>query len=405
MTEVTQKTDSFLKETVFVSLLVFLASLSFSTALMEISFGAAFGAWLLLRIRHPAPLPFERRMFLFLSAFVFLSVVSIFWSEFPRQSLRGVFKVLKQFFIFWIAAESLQGGRRNRLAFRVLAGIFIFLGLDGMWQYVFGKDLLRQIPFEVPSTGPRVSASLHNFGLLSAFLVSFWPLLVSGLRREEKPSVSFQTGLGIVFGLLLLFWTRQRGAWIAFGIGLTFFLVLEKKKSFLFLLVLAAAIGFLCLPRSNVIHQDKEGRDQSLLERFYLWDRALEVIEARPWTGTGINTYAVAHQKYDQRKSWRVRNYYAHNGYLQIAAETGLPALISFLAFLFFYFRNGFRFLAGDSGGIEKRFLIGILVGTLNFLILGAIDTIFHNPQPVMGFWFLAGWGIALTSSKPARVT
>ena len=100
-----------------------------------------------------------------------------------------------------------------------------------------------------------------------------------------------------------------------------------------------------------------------------------------------------------------MRNYYAHNGYLQIAAETGLPALACFLAFLFFYFRNGFRFLVGDSGGIEKRSLTGVLAGMLSFLILGAIDTIFHNTQSVMGFWFLAGWGLALISTEPVRLT
>jgi putative inorganic carbon (HCO3(-)) transporter len=181
--------------------------------------------------------------------------------------------------------------------------------------------------------------------------------------------------------------------------GVAFFLWLQKKRLLLAGLLLAALISLLFLPREMVIHLDREKKEQSLVERFYLWERALQVIEARPWTGTGINTYDVAHEKYDRRKNWRVRGYYAHNGYLQIAAETGLPSLAFFVAFLFFYFRNALRFLVVLSAE-QKGSLIGILAGMVSFLILGTNDTIFHNPQSVMGFWFLAGWGAAITSVR-----
>jgi len=170
-------------------------------------------------------------------------------------------------------------------------------------------------------------------------------------------------------------------------------------------LALVAIGSVFFLPRSMVIHLDSEGKEQSFVERVYLWDRALQVIRARPWTGTGINTYSVAHQKYDQRQNWRVRNYYSHNGYLQIAAETGLPSLACLLAFLFFYFRRAIQSLREGSEGGAGRTLIGILTGLVNFLMLALVDTVFHNPQAVMGFWFLAGWGVAyqnwaLTSPK-----
>jgi len=201
--------------------------------------------------------------------------------------------------------------------------------------------------------------------------------------------------VGSALGLLLLFWTRLRGAWVAFIGGVLFFLWTAKKRIYLAFVMLALGSLFFLLPRSMIIHLDYYGKEQSLIERLYLWDRAVQVIAARPLTGTGINTYAVAHQKYDQRQSWRVKNYYSHNGYLQIAAETGLPSLACFLAFLFFYFQNSLRLLKGLSGGEERVRLLGFLTGIVNFLILGIIDTIFHNPQAVMGFWFLVGWAVA----------
>lgn len=338
-------------------------------------------------------------MFFFLAAFGFLSVISFFWSDFPRQSFRGIFKVLQQLALFWMVAETLDAPKRHEKALGVLTFIFITLGLDGMWQYVFGADLVRQIPFEPASAGPRISASFHNYGLLASFLIAFSPLLFFQLEKRGAPKRSFALSLGFVLSLVLLVWTRVRGAWAAFWGGLVFLAVLERKKIYFALVILPVLLAALILPRAMVIHLDAEGKEQSLVERVYLWDRAIQVILARPLTGTGINTYAVAHQKYDQRENWRVRNYYAHNGYLQIAAETGIPSLICFLLFLFFYLREGLRFLSSRSDPKERRMALGFLTGVVNFLILGIIDTIFHNPQAVLGFWFLAGWALAYQKS------
>jgi len=127
--------------------------------------------------------------------------------------------------------------------------------------------------------------------------------------------------------------------------------------------------------------------------RIRIWRGAIAMIKDRPLFGHGPNTFMTVFQGY--RSNAVSLPTYAHNCYLQIAAETGLPSLACFLAFLFFYFRNGLLFLRKEGQTIRARELLGVLSGLLNFLILGMIDTIFHNPQVVMGFWFLAGWGIA----------
>lgn len=380
-------------------MLVFLAALTFSTALMEISFVVALVGWVFLKVKRRMVLPCGAAAFAALLAFVFLSVTSFFWSEFPRQSFRGVFKVLQHFLLFWIVAETLNSEERRQAALQVLTIAFLIVGMDGMWQHVFGFDLLRRIPFEPASSGPRVSASFKNYGLLASFLVTFWPLVAVQLHKNQDIEKSVKGSLAAVFGLLLLFWTRLRGAWISFLAGVVFSLALGRKKALLLFVGLAVLVCVLLLPKSMVIHLDSEGKEQSLVERVYLWDRAIQVIAARPWTGTGINTYSVAHQKYDKRQNWRVKNYYSHNGYLQIAAETGLPSLGCFLAFLFFYFKKGIEALQGRPSADPQRFLVGVLVGMFNFLMLGLADTVFHNPQAIMGFWFLAGWGAAYQNS------
>ena len=387
----------FLDRGVYLAILTYLAALAFSTALMEIACVVALLGWAVLKFerRQWKSLPVEKETFFFLAVFAMLSVISFFWSEFPKQSFRGIFKVLKQVLLFWMVTETLNTPARQKTAFRVLTFVFIGLGLDGAWQYVFGKDLIRHIAFEPASSGPRISASFHNYGLLASFVISFLPPLVSRFERSAAWTQKLGASLATALGLLLLFWTRLRGAWVALFGGICFFLWNSKKRMYLALVLLAALGGLFALPRSMVIHLDSQGKEQSLIERFYLWDRAIQVVKARPWTGTGINTYSVAHQKYDRTQSWRVKNYYAHNGYLQIAAETGLPSLFCLLTFFFLYFRGAFQTLRKIPEGMERRTLVGFLTGLVNFLILAVIDTIFHNPPAVMGFWFLMGWAAA----------
>ena len=382
------------KRWVFLWTVIFLAALTFSSALVEISFTLALGGWFLLKIKDPEASGMRGKIGVALLGFVLICVASFFWSEYPRQSLRGIFKVLKQALVFWIAADTLADAKRLSWTNRVLVVLFLILGIDGAFQYVFGKDLIRHIPFEPASSGPRISASFKNYGLLASFVVTFLPLLFSPFQKDENKGLFFGRIAAILLGTLLLYWTRMRGAWLAFALGVAFYLFWMKRKHFFFLFLLLGATGLFLLPRHMKIHLDAEGKEQSIVERFVLWERAVDVIRARRLTGTGINTYTVAHQRYDRKQNWRVRNYYAHNGYLQIAAETGLPSLAFFLAFLFFYFSEALRSLRALEG-ISRNTLIGIITGILNFLLFGGMDTVFHNPQAVLGFWFLAGWGMA----------
>ena len=153
-----------------------------------------------------------------------------------------------------------------------------------------------------------------------------------------------------------------------------------------------------------VIHLDITNKEQSLVERAELWHRAVDVVLMRPWTGTGINTYAVAHQKFDTRKSWRVQNYYAHNGYLQMAAEIGLPGTLAFVCFLFYWINRHRPRAKQNSSDAEIRW--GILGGLFAFLVFCMADTALHSPQPVMTFWYAMGlFGAAASKQKPNAFT
>jgi len=62
-----------------------------------------------------------------------------------------------------------------------------------------------------------------------------------------------------------------------------------------------------------------------------------------------------------------------------------------FLLFLFQYIRFSLRAGRLREGHYHWNIQLGLLTGIVGFLVLVLVDTVLHNPQPVMTFWYLMG--------------
>jgi O-antigen ligase len=85
-------------------------------------------------------------------------------------------------------------------------------------------------------------------------------------------------------------------------------------------------------------HRFKQGGVAYLLEgRYYHWGNTLVMIREHPLLGVGPGNFQVAYPlycrsfAYDPFMNYRTRIKKAHNDYLQLAAECGIPALFFFL--------------------------------------------------------------------------
>lgn len=379
----------------FYSLCFFWASLTFSKALMEISFVFALIFWIFWRFRTVSSLAslMPKSLWISFAGFFLLNVLSYFWSEDPKASFRGIFKALESAFLFIMVLDVFDTRKRLRFFEKVFMGVMAFTVINGLWQYFMGKDLLRGFVAEASHAGVRVTAAFHSYGKLAAFLIITIPFLASLWHYRTRHSLLLGLWkilyvLTLAGSLAILFFTRSRGAFVAFFAGLIFYLLWQRRWIMLLVLAMLTGTALLALPKTMVLHLDADLKEQSLVERYYLWDRALNVIKAKPLTGTGINTYASSHAKYDKTQNWRVRDYYAHNGYLQLAAETGLPSLGLLLFFFLRYFYLSFKQIEILPIFRQRDKLGGLLIGLLNFLVFVLVDTIFHNPQTVLIFWY-----------------
>lgn len=379
---------------IFWSVCVMFSGLTFSSAVVEIAFAVSLSSFVFLCLREKrtplANVPWQVKAPL--AAYLGVVVFSCVLSEYPAQSVRGILKVLQQVSIFTLASEIFACQKRLSLFERILALLFTLTVANGFFQYFTGSDFIRGFVGEHSSAGIRVSGSFKTYGLFAAFMILTLPYFVT-LTFRRKLGWPLRTGMLLVGlgALVLVFLTRSRGAILSFLLAACLWVLFSRKIALMAALFVGIAGVIVVLPHSMIIHLDQQGKEQSLVERYYLWDRAVHVIRAKPWTGTGINTYARAHPKYDKTQNWRVRNYYAHNGYLQMAAEIGLIGLASFVLFLFFSIRYVLSRLKKIPEDENRRILSGLLMGMTAFLAMALVDTVLHNGLAVMTFWFILG--------------
>ena len=166
------------------------------------------------------------------------------------------------------------------------------------------------------------------------------------------------------------------------------------QKKWRFILILAVAIGALpfLLPRDIVFHSKKSvGIDKTINHRIDLWKEAINIIKAKPLFGCGLNTYVLNIEKYNPGNRGEVKDYYAHNGYLQHAAETGVFGLMTLLSLLGRYTKLLFQ--CGYKNAPSRNFFsIMLFLSVFSFLFYMFFDTIFHNLQPFLLFWLMLGW-------------
>ena len=154
--------------------------------------------------------------------------------------------------------------------------------------------------------------------------------------------------LGLVFSLLLIFMIGNR--WFT---NLIFGQVL----------VLASIIPFTRLLLSNTYANIV---DES---RFVIWFNSIEIIKLVPFTGIGLRNFPIAYQYFFNE------NYnHAHNIFLNIAIELGIPGLILFVALAFSLIYYGIIYAKRQKDPFFYAVNVGFVSLVFGFLVRCLVD-------------------------------
>lgn len=203
--------------------------------------------------------------------------------------------------------------------------------LSGMGAYYFGYNVLKFKAGYVTRNG-GLFGMLMNYAQNIAFFMTFLTGLII-FRNEIKRYVSLNlVYVAWLINLLGLYTTFTRGAWLAFGVSLPFFLIKKHFKVFFISFVLLTLIGALIYfgAGKSVIRPDSDR------ERLSQWKAAYYAYTERPILGYGYMNFEPRCYEIKARYNIEKQNFcgHAHNNFLEILATTGMLGFIFFVAWL-----------------------------------------------------------------------
>ena len=261
-------------------------------------------------------------------------------------------------------------------------------GLDAVLQAFFKIDILGH---HIESQ--RLVAFFSNPNYLGFFLAGIVPLSLLAIFKSDNlwQSMGFMGLSCLIFAGLFLSGTRS--AWIAMAVSLfTVLPVFFKKNRRIFwvniIVIFSCAILLAYLSSASMLMKRIFYFINYGDSRLKLWKDALEVIAMVPCFGLGIGNWVLGINGVSS---------FAHNFFLEIAMECGIPALILFLYMcvrIVMYLYNSLHrddcgrffmaailaFLIASSVTIPffSRYTITVLFPFLG-LVLGYCDTVMSS--------------------------
>lgn len=302
---------------------------------------AFLGIWLLWKNRLELwATPAAHRLSL---VFVFL-LVPVLISAPTSYDLRYSLSVAGALLAYYLAGLALvrvlRGDVERAWLAKWVLWVLVFWIVDSVVQYLFGVDLFGiEMTPDGRALGPFEN-SLRQPTLIALLLpVALWFALRRGLIVAFLffAAAGFVAILGSVRMVLVMLMIVAAGfylrlpAWrfkipatlIALAIMLTAITLAPAMQERMRLMTDIRELNFTTL-------------NHLLSERLVIWETATNMLQARPLTGVGAGAFAKAYDDYSTRpgdmfRGGQVRVFHAHQVYMAMAAEAGLPGLIGLL--------------------------------------------------------------------------
>ena len=382
------------------SLSVLLFLLPFSKAVVEVTSVLLLLGWLLQRC-DPATRwdtvwarPSLRRIALALGAFVAVCAASIAVSDHPSHSVRGFFsKWLEYLWMFVIAADLGARPSTVRRGALIMAWSSVFVVVEGVTQEIFGAGIFRGFKRVVYArmTGPYENPiDLGTYLMVAILFLLTYAMIQRGWRRGLLWMVLVP--LTICLGR-----TLALGVWLAAlaAVVMALLPVPAMRRSLGLFLGLTILSGGVFLHTTGHTKEILTLSDVGTADRVAMWTAATRMIQDRPLLGHGLNTFMANYLAYWVGGERQPR--YAHNCYLQMAAETGLVGLAAFL-WLLWLLVSRIHASLGPPLSEEGLLLLGLFAGLVAFLLQAGIDTNFYSLRQAALFWVLAGLALGLST-------
>lgn len=358
-----------------------------------------------------------------LAALLSLAAVGVaFLGEDWRLSLPGMFNYWPFLLMLPTFADALASrgsgtefhpvGRRRLAQMLVLgSGLMLLLGWgEVLWEWQ-GHFFLGPVWITGVAGGERPAAAFTSPNILAIYLVIHL-CLAAGLWLDRADRDWPQAvGLGAVLGLgsLLLLLTASRNGWGVGGLALMMGLALRRCWWGIGILVgiglagLAAAwdwpgwravVPRLIWSRLADTFDPQALHFSSTANRLDAWQFALQMVQERPLTGWGWQSFAALYNAQEPPELLG----HCHNLYLHLAAEGGIPLLLGHLILWGWILARGWHAWRRS----QESVLLGMLLALTAFFASGLLDVVMLDGRIHLLVTLLLGavWGASLERQR-----
>lgn len=301
-----------------------------------------------------------------------------------------------------LACRCVRAGARPGILMGAVVAVAVLAGLWGIGgRAAGGGDSL---------SGTYVNR--NHFAALAGTALPFAFALVWGRLREARGrpgrgDLAFCALAGGAALLLVAFLvlSRSRGGMLAALAGLAVFACVLRRKEARAALVAAILLG------AGLVFGT--GAGEGALERFAItgpaaegrlsiWSGALGMISRTPALGVGPGGFGAAFPKF-KPADFPYEASYAHNDYVEIAAELGVPALLVLLWGLLAWFGT-VGILVRERGSARRPLAAASVAAVCVFLLHGLVEGNLALPANAMllGLVLGAAWGAAVPRPTPS---
>jgi O-antigen ligase len=304
---------------IFLALSLSVASVLVSIAISQILLAAALIGWIytekssklkqLLRLPYLPPL----------CAFILWTIIS---SLISSNSLANLFAA-KKFFLFLLLLlipAVARGQKRILWIYKAVFAVSSISGIAGIVQFLADpkRDYLH-----------RISGFMSHWMTYSGLLMLVLVLLINYALNTRWRDLTWIIPLGCLIALVLIL-TDTRTAWAGTIVGALVVILLRKPRAIIGLLAITLVVYFVSPTKTKQrLESSWNLKDPNTSNRIEIWGTSLRLIKHNPWFGVGLKNVkreALQYRGQPDYPDWAYQH--AHNNFLQIAAERGIPGLL-----------------------------------------------------------------------------
>jgi putative inorganic carbon (hco3(-)) transporter len=347
-------------------------------------------------LRFPAPAGWA-------IAFLLWALVTSFFALSPETARAELLERFKCLIIFFVVINVLRTPRQLRFyILLVLVAFMIYPARGALENYVTGNTLFGRVIWN------KIYSNPNDLGAMT-LLATGLALAIATVRTERR-GVRWAVGLCVPALIAIMLLTQSRGVFIGLIVGFAPVLLaqIRKRPSFALPVLIAVVVTGVLVPATvwhrlggiskltsteTIAEADPEG---SAEQRFQIDETAWRIFKSHPLIGIGIGCYQEANELYSPELGKRD----AHNTYLALAAEMGVPGLLLWLGLVssvLLQVKRYRRSFAADAVPIQIAWIERAVFGFL-------VAAFFGSYSGITMFYLILGtlWAVAKSLAPPA---